>query len=170
MDANWPVCLKAILEQEGGNDDDVDDPGGRTSRGITQREYNAYRHLHGLEGLKDVWAASDQEVADIYHTSYWLPYCPQMPSGVDLVYFDEAVNAGPHEATLLLQRALNVNADGHIGIVTMAALKQANPVFIIKKFSDLRRAYYRSLRLFRKYGRGWLNRTAAIEQQSDRIA
>jgi lysozyme family protein len=169
MDANWPVCLKTILEQEGGNDDDPDDPGGRTSRGIIQREYNAYRHHKGLPA-KDVWTASDEEVADIYHMSYWLPYCPQMPSGVDLAYFDMAVNAGPHEATILLQRALAVAADGHIGIVTMAAMKVATPSYIIQQFSNRRRDYYRSLRLFRKYGRGWLSRTTAIEQQSLKIA
>jgi lysozyme family protein len=169
MEANWPVCLKAILEQEGGNDDDPDDPGGRTSRGIIQREYNAYRQLLSLP-MQDVWKASDNEVADIYHKSYWLPYCPQMPSGVDLVYFDEAVNAGPHEATLLLQRALGVNADGHIGIVTMAALNRADPKWVIKNFSDRRTAYYRSLKLFWKYGKGWLHRTVTIEHQATAIA
>src|SRR5882672_10347046 len=175
MDANWPVCLKAILEQEGGNDDDPDDPGGRTSRGIIQREYNAYRQHKGLP-VRDVWSASMDEVSDIYRMSYWLPYCPDMPSGIDLAYFDMAVNAGPHEATLLLQRALGVNADGHIGIVTLAALKQASiaqhigdATHVIKRFSDGRRAYYRSLRLFRKYGRGWLSRAATIEQQASKL-
>jgi lysozyme family protein len=168
MDANWPVCLKAILEQEGGNDDDPDDPGGRTSRGIIQREYNAYRHLKDLPA-KDVWSASDAEVADIYSISYWRPYCPDMPSGIDLVYFDMDVNAGRHEATLLLQRALDVTADGHIGIITMGALKRAGPKYIIKQFSDRRRAFYRSLPLFRKYGRGWLRRVATIEQQASKL-
>jgi lysozyme family protein len=63
-----------------------------------------------------------------------------------------------------------VAADGHIGIVTMAAMKVATPSYIIQQFSNRRRDYYRSLRLFRKYGRGWLSRTTAIEQQSLKIA
>lgn len=165
MDTNWQASLKAIRLEEGGNDDDPHDPGGRTSRGIIQREYDAYRLHKGLT-KRDVWSASDAEIDDIYRLSYWQPWCPQMPAGVDLVYFDMAVNAGPHEAALILQRALHVNADGHIGIVTLGAMHQPHAGELIAAFSDGRRAYYRSLRLFRRYGRGWLNRTTAIEAKA----
>ena len=41
-----------------------------------------------------------------------------MPLGVDYIYFDMAVNAGPARAAILLQRALGVTADGRIGPVT----------------------------------------------------
>jgi lysozyme family protein len=63
-----------------------------------------------------------------------------------------------------------VNADGHIGIVTMAALNRADPKWVIKNFSDRRTAYYRSLKLFWKYGKGWLHRTVTIEHQATAIA
>jgi len=156
------ACLPFILKEEGGNDDDPHDPGGRTSRGITQREYDAYRRSKG-EPTHDVWKATDDEVKEIYQLQYWEPWCTKMPHGVDLAYFDMAVNAGPHESTLLIQRAAGVIADGHIGLVTLDALQSANPIRLISAFSDNRRAYYRSLKGFKYYGKGWLARTGRIE-------
>ena len=44
---NFEYCLPFLLAHEGGNDDDINDPGGRTSRGILQTEYDAYRKRHG---------------------------------------------------------------------------------------------------------------------------
>ena len=82
--ANFQKCLQLILASEGGNVDDPDDPGGRTSRGVTQREYDAYRHAHpGLP--EDVWFAPQSAVADIYDMSYWQPWGPRFPGGVDYV-------------------------------------------------------------------------------------
>src|SRR5271157_3262540 len=82
--SNFEPSLKLVLISEGGSDDDPHDPGGRTSRGITQREYNAYRIREGLvQG--DVWRATDAEVKQIYHDSYWEPWCDKFPLGVDYV-------------------------------------------------------------------------------------
>jgi hypothetical protein len=59
--ANFNRCLKLVLVSEGGNDDDPDDAGGRPSRGITQREYDAYRKTHS--GLpSDVWKAPQSAI------------------------------------------------------------------------------------------------------------
>lgn len=168
-DANFDTCLKLILLEEGGNSDDPHDPGGRTSRGIIQTEYNAYRRKHGLPP-QSVYDATDQEVADIYMQSYWLPDCPAMPTGVDLVFFDMAVNAGPARAAKLLQRALGVPEDGRIGPVTMEALVAAHPIKVIMAFSDTRRAYYKSLATFKYFGKGWLNRVATIENAAIKMA
>lgn len=168
-DPRFTICLPYILKEEGGNDDDPHDPGGRTSRGIIQREYDAYRKRKG-EPPADVWNASDAEVADIYEQQYWLPLCPQLTVGVDLVFFDMDVNAGPGTAAILLQRALYVRADGRIGMVTLDAVKQANPIKLISAFSDERRSYYRNLHTFKYFGRGWLNRVATIEQVALKMA
>jgi lysozyme family protein len=160
--ANFSRCLANVLVDEGGNDDDPHDPGGRTSRGIIQREYNAYRARKD-EPTHDVWTASDEEIADIYRTQYWEPWCDGMPSGVDYEFFDMAVNMGPVQAAKLLQRGLSVKADGHVGVVTMAAVKDANPIKLIAAVSDARTAFYRSLRTFKYFGKGWLRRVSRVE-------
>ena len=64
MQQNWPVCYKAVRVYEGGNDDDPRDPGGRTSRGIIQREYDAWRRGQNLLTC-DVWSATDGEVEGV---------------------------------------------------------------------------------------------------------
>lgn len=84
--SNFAPSLRAVLQDEGGNDDDPADHGGRTSRGITQREYDAWRSLNGNPSI-DVWKASDAEISTIYHDEYWEPFCDGFPIGPDYLYF-----------------------------------------------------------------------------------
>lgn len=144
-DARFDVCLPLILKEEGGNNDDPNDHGGRTSRGITQREYDPWRQKHGLP-TRDVWTASDDEVRKIYYENYWLPRCPELHPGVDLVYFNIAVNAGPGEAAKLLDRSIGGPDEK-----------------TIEKFSDSELAFYRGLAQFSRYGKGWTARDKRIE-------
>lgn len=168
-DDRFAICLPFILKEEGGNSDNSHDPGGRTSRGIIQTEYNGYRKSKG-EPAQDVYLATDAEVADIYEHQYWLPWSPQMPPGVDLCYFDMAVNSGPVQSARLLQRALGINDDGHIGAITLGALKDANAIRLVTGFSDQRTAFYRSLATFKYFGAGWLSRVKTIEAAALKMA
>src|SRR5690348_13170891 len=125
-DDRFHICLPFTLAQEcpRPNDwsnprnfsNDAHDPGGETMCGIIQREYTAYRKSKGLPS-RDVRQLTREEGEEIYESSYWLPGCPKLP-GLDLCYFDEAVNAGPHTATVLLQRTLGVGDDGLWGPLT----------------------------------------------------
>lgn len=163
MDSNFPKALAFVLrpDVEGGNDDDPHDPGGRTSRGITQSEYTAYCQLHGSPG-GDVWGMTQPTCEQIYHVSYWNPYCPILPPGLDLLFFDTAVNEGTHEAILLLQRSIGVIADGHFGVVTAHAVKTiAMLPATLNTFTMARKNAYRQTRNFRRYGKGWLIRADA---------
>lgn len=163
---NFPACLAEILRQEGGNDDDPHDPGGRTSRGITQREWDAYcKSTH--RDQSDVWHAPASAVEDIYRTNYWDPYCGLLPAGLDLLFFDMSVNQGLHEAVILSQRGLGVTADGHIGAVTKEAVQalvtlQAHQE-VITRVTAARIKFYKSLRTWKYFGRGWMNRVNEIE-------
>jgi len=109
MRQNFPHALKLVLADEGGNVDDPDDHGGRTSRGIIQRVYTAWLREKGRPD-KDVWTAPQADIDAIYFEDYWQPNCDRMPTGVDYLYFNMAVSAGPYRATVLLQRA-NVRAE-----------------------------------------------------------
>jgi lysozyme family protein len=161
MQANWKQSLGYILQSEGGNDDDPNDHGGRTSRGITQREYDAWRREH-REPTLDVWRAPQSDIEIIYHDEYWEPYCDLLPNGTDYMYFDMAVNAGPGRATVLLQRALGVASDGRIGPITRQAIANANPTALIQSYSNAKEAFYRSLHQPR-FLKGWLNRVQFVK-------
>src|ERR1700676_2098174 len=144
MEASWKQSLAWALKSEGGNSDDPVDPGGRTHDGVTQNEYNAYCTIAGLPH-GDVYACPDPVRDDIYHRSYWLPYCPTLPPGPDYIFFDECVNAGLHEAALVLQRALGVTADGQIGVITSAAIVAAKSAELIDAMSAQRVAVYNAI-------------------------
>ena len=159
--SNWPASLALVLKSEGGNDDLPYDHGGRTSRGITQKEYDAWRQEQH-EPTLDVWTASDSDISTIYHDEYWEPYCDAFPNGVDYLYFDMAVNAGPYRAAVLLQRALGVTDDGRIGPVTRAAAANANPVTLISAYTSAKRSFYLSLHQPR-FTNGWLNRCNDVQ-------
>lgn len=161
MKENFAQSLKFVLADEGGNDDDPVDHGGRTSRGITQREYNAWRVERGLTP-RDVWTADQTEVERIYHEEYWDPYCDSFPTGTDYLFFDMAVNAGPYRAATLIQRALHVSEDGRIGPITRQAIVNADPEVLITNFSDVKRIWYKALNQ-PKFTKGWLNRTNHVQ-------
>jgi len=154
--SNWEPSLNAVLKSEGGNDDDPSDHGGRTSRGITQREYDAWRR-ENKQPTQDVWSASNADIESIYHDEYWDPWCDLMPIGADYLYFDMAVNAGPYRAAVLLQRALGVADDGRIGPITRQAIAKADAAELIESYSIVKRKFYLSLHQ-PKFTKGWLNR------------
>lgn len=167
MKDNFEKSLAAVLKWEGGNDDDPVDRGGRTSRGITQREYNAWRMEHGQVG-RDVWTATDAEIKQIYHDEYWMPESENMALGVDYLFFDLKVTSGPNRAAVTLQRALGVNDDGRIGPITRAALAAADPRQLVKNFCEVKRQFYRAIVDSRpnqiRFLKGWLNRANDSEK------
>lgn len=162
--SNFPASLKLVLTSEGGNDDDPSDHGGRTSRGITQREYDAWRREKGLPPL-DVWDAPQEDVDTIYHDEYWNPWGDLLPTGVDYIYFNNCVLDGPVRATILLQEALGVTADGRVGPMTRQAIRESQPGSTIVKMSEASAAFYRGLHQ-PKFLKGWLNRVAFVQKNA----
>ena len=164
MDSNFKPSLAIILKEEGGSDDDPRDPGGRTSRGIIQREWDVYRQTHPNRP-GDVWKASDDDVATIYHEQYWEPYCDKMPVGVDLVFFNTCVNSGRQQAVKELQRSLGIDpADGMMGMITFSKLNDVKDLAaLIREMCERRRTFYKSLKTFATFGKGWLARTDRIQ-------
>jgi lysozyme family protein len=165
MASRFSICLPFTLKQEGGNSDDPHDPGGRTHKGIIQREYDKYRRSKGLP-LQSDYAMSDAEVSDIYFNEYWMPHCPTLAPGLDLSFFDNAVNEGPFRAAVMLQRALSVPDDGAFGPKTAAAIVGQDVRALITRYSDARESFYKSLSTFQYFGKGWLSRVFAIREQS----
>jgi lysozyme family protein len=162
--SNFEAALKYCLIDEGGNSDDPRDHGGRTSKGITQQVYDSWCRLNN-KSSGDVWQASDADIKSIYKDQYWKPYCDEMPDGIDYLFFDMAVNTGRQQAVKTLQKALNVPADGMMGQVTWASVDNiADIPSVIRDISEYRRTFYRHLRQFPIYGKGWLNRVDHAEK------
>jgi lysozyme family protein len=160
--SDFDSCVALVLKYEGGNDDDPRDPGGRTSRGIIQSEWDTWRQTHS--GLpSDVWQAPQDQVVAIYRQNYWNAlYCDSLPPGVDLAVFDYGVNSGISRSAKLLQTLTGADVDGEIGPDTIAAAAKADPVSLVGRFCDARLAFLQGLGTWGTFGRGWTSRVQDV--------
>ena len=139
--SNFPYCLHTILTWEGGFVNLPSDPGGATNLGITLATFLEWKPNGTVDDLKAL-TPSDPLVIQIYQTDYWsMVRCDDLPSGVDLICFDTAVNNGSHRAALWLQEACGVKADGMIGPVTLAAVAAHKASDLIDKIRAMRLAF-----------------------------
>jgi lysozyme family protein len=154
---SFEACLPFILSSEGGFADNPRDPGGATNLGITLRTLASFRKAP--QTVADVQALTVADVTPIYLAGYWnVAHCGQLPAGVDLMAFDEAVNQGPGHAIVDIQVALGVTADGAFGPHTALAALGCSPAAVIAKIATEREARYRADPEFAEFGEGWLNR------------
>ena len=145
--ANWPACIAFTLAEEGGLVDAPGDTGGLTNFGISQAAYPAL----DIRGLTRAGAEA------IYRGDYWgAVRGDELASGVDLMVFDMAVNAGVARSAEILQRSLGVAADGVIGeAVTIPAARAADAGLLVAALGAAQLAFYESLSGWNEFGRGW---------------
>jgi uncharacterized protein (TIGR02594 family) len=160
--SSYGEALARLLVHEGGNDDDPRDPGGRTSRGILQREWDVWRRTRpGLPA--DVWRAPQNEIEAIYRQNYWNALrCDDLPAGVDYAVFDYGVNSGIGRAAKVLQRLVATAVDGEVGPDTITAARRANAAALIAAICDERLAFLQGLRTWPTFGKGWGRRVREV--------
>ena len=155
MQNNFKECLDLVLKSEGGWVNNSADPGGETNLGVTKRVWEEYVG-HPVTTMKNLTPA---DVAPLYEQKYWRPcYGEVLPRGLDFVTFSMGVNSGPGRSIKLLQSAIGCVPDGVIGPATRGLISNSNSATFITKFSEARREYYRTLKTFAIFGKGWLNR------------
>ncbi len=160
-------ALAHVLEMEGGWTEDQYDPGGPTNFGITLATLAAHRGLaldaNSFAALRQqLREISSSEVRTIYLARYWTPSrAAALAPAVGLMHFDAAVNHGVGAAARMLQQAVGVDIDGEIGPATLAACAATPAATILQRYADERRARYRALGHFWRFGRGWLARVDA---------
>jgi lysozyme family protein len=167
MQGNFTECLALVLKSEGGWVNNPNDPGGETNLGVTKRVWEEWVG-HPVETMKNL---TEAEVAPLYEQKYWRPcYGEVLPRGLDFVVFSMGVNAGPGRSVKLLQSAIGCVPDGIIGPKTRELILASNSATLIAKFSEARREYYRSLKTFPIFGKGWLSRVATEENEALNMA
>lgn len=164
--SRFDICLKFVLGVEGGYSNDPSDRGGATKCGITQAVYDDYRTRAG-RCRQPVVGIDGTEIADIYRLQYWKAvHGDQLPRPLDLVVFDAAVNHGPRQAILFLQRAIGADDDGIFGPATLRAVQEevaANQILSVAcALVEMRRGFYDRLvernPSQKKFLKGWNNR------------
>jgi lysozyme family protein len=98
-------------------------------KGVTQREYDAWRVAEGRP-TQDVALIDADEVTKIYTDEYWRAgFCDQLPAKLNLVQFDTCVNMGTNRAIKILQQAVDATPDGVFGPLTQKACDECKPPY-----------------------------------------
>ena len=157
MKGNFERALAMVLKHEGGFVNDSRDLGGMTNKGITKKVYDAYMEKVTTEQeMRDI---PDSHVSDIYKRQYWdRVNADNLASGLDISIFDWAVNSGCGRAVKALQKCVGAKQDGGLGPLTLKAVSDKDPEDLIEMISVEREAFYRKLKTFDHFGKGWLRR------------
>lgn len=151
--SSFDDAFTALVGNEGGYSNNPADPGAETMFGITARVAHGWGYTGDMEDLQLDTAKA------IAKKFYWDPcQCDQFDPRIAFQVFDAAYNGG--HAAQWLQQAAGVTADGVIGAITVAAVRNADPMKIVILFNASRILYYTSLGTFETFGKGWANRIA----------
>lgn len=162
MKENFNSALKAVLHHEGGYINHLSDPGGRTNLGCTQRVWEEWvGHPVTEQDMRDLTPA---DVAPLYKAKYWDKVRgDDLPTGVDYIVFDAAINSGPGRASKWLQTVVGAVPDGAIGPGTLAKVAAMPAQDIVEKYQKTRQAFLESLPTWETFGKGWKRRVDEVE-------
>jgi lysozyme family protein len=148
---NFDQAFDRLLGNEGGYINDPNDPGGETNWGISKRSYPNV----------DIKALTREGAKRIYRTDFWdRANMDGYDPAIAFQVFDIAVNSGIETAVRMLQRAANVADDGHIGPVTIAAVKARSVTDMLMLLVAERLEFWAKLSTWDRFGRGWSRRAA----------
>lgn len=155
-------ALEVVLKHEGGYVNHPRDPGGITNLGVTIGTWSSWLGRPATDA--EMRNLTPRHVAPLYEKRYWKPVVfDGMDFGIALQVFDFGVNAGPRRARRLLQKAVGTVADGIYGPMTKRAFKKYIEKHgerkLIERYAELRMGYYKRLKHFKTFGRGWTRRT-----------
>ena len=169
MKDNFQAALAAVLHHEGGFSNHSADPGGMTNLGCTKAVWE--EHCGHSVDEKAMRALTPDDVAPLYKRKYWDKVCgDDLPSGVDFVVFDAAINSGPSRAAKWLQACVGVDPDGGIGPKTLAAVNAVDPKELVKDYSKRRLSFLTGLATWETFGRGWSKRVLEVEASALKTA
>jgi lysozyme family protein len=148
---NFDQAFDRLISNEGGYVNNPADPGGETKFGISKRSYPTL----------DIANLTREDAKAIYLRDFWLAgSMDQYDGAIGFQVFDAAVNHGIQTAIRLLQRAVGVADDGHVGPVTVAAVKARSVGNVLKLFIAERLDFWRKLSTWPTFGKGWAGRAA----------
>ena len=167
MQKNWELFFKMLIHHEGGFTDDQRDAGnsqgdghgnmGSTMLGVTAMNWAKYTGKPApVEVMKEL---TEDDVKPLYKKNYWDAIkADHLPSGVDISCADLCVNAGPRRAAKILQKSVYASVDGSIGPMTLKKVHDVSPSELLNRYYDERESFYRSLKDYEHFGRGWSRR------------
>jgi|TARA_R110000764_G_scaffold42534_1_gene95865 lysozyme family protein len=165
MKENFDKCLEMLLSHEGGFVNHPEDPGGITNLGVTKKVYDEWTGRESTE--QEMRDLTPEDVAPIYKKNYWDRIKgDSLPSGLDWCAFDWCVNSGKSRPSKAIQRAVGATQDGAIGSQTIGLIMEKDTEEIINYVYGVRQDFYKSLKTFETFGRGWTRRNKETLHQA----
>lgn len=153
----FPVAVEFLLSLEGGISSHLDDNGGLTKYGISQKSYPSL----------DIKNLTYEQAIAVYRRDFWESVgCGKLQWGFALGLFDAAVLHGPDTGIRLLQNALRVKVDGYLGPVTLRVANAASPIPTLADFAALRCVEFAKQSDSVVFGRGWFKRLFLVHAKS----
>jgi len=122
----------------------------------------------GAVDAQDIRGMSEADARIFYYQEFWQAYgYGSLPGTVAIKVFDFSVNMGPHQAHLILQRALMANGhrlkdDGILGPVSRELIEKTLTARLIPAMRSEAAGFYRMLVTrnppLDKFLKGWLRR------------
>ncbi|TXH18352.1 MAG: hypothetical protein E6R03_02255 [Hyphomicrobiaceae bacterium] len=159
-------AFQYVIKNEGGFSNRIDDRGGATNFGITQKTLSRWRGTS--VSVDDVKNLTLTEAKAIYEKFYWNAMnCNQLASGVvATALFDVGVNMGGTTAIGLMQKALDLKITNHLDEDTLVALETKMPIEILSQFVPAVQNRYIDIVLKNptqiKFLKGWLRRSQRL--------
>lgn len=153
----FDAAFELLLGHEGGFSDHAADPGGKTRFGVTEATAREVGYRGDMQELPLDLAKR------IYKDRYWDKVrADELPAEIRYILFDSAVNSGPKQAILWLQRAAGVTADGVLGPKTIEAVTQLNAQGLKARILGQRLRMMSTLPNWPAFSRGWSRRIADL--------
>lgn len=141
-------CHAFTAVKEGGWSNHKADPGGKTMYGVTEVKFHEWLKKKGLV-MRPVRSITKAEAMQLYFEEFWLKAgCEGLYPGVDLVTYDGSVNSGVSRGLKWLKAGLD---------------KQNRHDQTVRNICRQRTGFVESLRTFKTFGRGWINRITDAE-------
>jgi lysozyme family protein len=162
MKENFDAALKHVLVSEGGFVNHVKDKGGMTNLGVTKKVWEEWvGHEVDERTMRNL---TPELVGPMYKAKYWHKIKgDDLPTGVDYIVFDAAVNSGPGRAAKWLQACVGVEPDGGIGPKTLAAVNAFDASQLIEDYAKRRLSFLMDLQTWDTFGKGWSRRVAEVQ-------
>lgn len=159
--ADSKILQPFILSWEGGFGNHPQDPGGATMKGVTLATFQSvYGKNKTVQDLKNI---TDEQWHYIFKTLFWDKWKADRIGSQSIanLVVDWTYNSGSHGITKV-QELLGVKVDGIVGEKTLNALNSQDRLVLFDKIWKRREQFYKSLKTFPTFGRGWMNRLNGI--------
>lgn len=161
--SDWKTAFDRTIGIEGGLSLDPKDRGNWTTgivgKGVLKgTKYGISAMAFPNVDIANLTAVTAEPLAKQY---YWdRIQGDTLPFAIAYQTFDSSYNSGIENGVRFLQRAVNVADDGHIGNLTMAAIKGMSVTDVLMRLNAERLDFLRKLSTWPNYSSGWAGRIA----------